>query len=646
MPSFRFGARALAATLSLGIAATAQSTQTLPRGFDTTEGSSSTGFPFSQTATHKWHWVYDSAQFVANYPILIRQIDIRPDGSVASWGPQTYQNFEMRLGASQNHYAVGSYNATFDANWAPGTGSPHAFFQGALNVPAGTRPGTGGPNAWSISVTGAPFLYDPTSGNDFIVELRTPGTGPGTNPVLHATDGQTGAANANGGNRYGDTANASATNWTFSNNEFVPIVQIHYTPASGLYAGFSATPSSGPTPLNVTFTDTSFSSAPGGISSWAWDLDGDGIVDSNAASPSFSYATCGRYDVTLTVTDGVNPASTITRTDFITADPQLLVNASFSWVPGPLPNSIQFTDTSTGSPSVWSWDFDGDNVPDSAQQNPLWAYATGGSFNVSFTASNACGGGTASGTVFVIANDECTGAIPLQLGLSPVYSNTNATTSQAWPCAGGGSDLWYSYRSTCNGTLEVNTCTGTSYDSALEAFSGSCGSLTPILCNDDSCGLQSRISFAVLPATTYFIRVGGYSSAQGSFQLNLTLSSTGTGSFATQFPACGGANLATTGAPNLGAAIGFTMTPATGATFFMVGSVPLGVPLCPQGCIIGHNMDVVLPGPTFQATVPCWSFLRGGQVYFQGLELGTAGGCTSGNPLQLVTTQTIVATIG
>jgi PKD repeat protein len=423
-------------------------------------------------------------------------------------------------------------------------------------------------------------------------------------------------------------------------------VEMTYTAQSGLFASFTATPSSGATPLNTTFTDTSFSSAPGGVQTWAWDLDGDGIVDSNAQNPSFTYATCGSYDVTLTVTDGVHPASTRTVPDFILADPQLLVQPSFTWAPGPLPNSIQFTDTSTGSPTLWSWDLDGDNVPDSAQQNPLWTYGTGGAYTVTLTASNACGGSTTSSGIFVISNDDCTGALPLPLGLSGPYTNQNATTSQGWPCAAGGTDIWFSYQSTCTGTLEVNTCTGSNYDTALEAFSGSCGALTSIICNDDNCGLQSRISFPVQPATTYYVRVGGYNNAQGNFQLNTTLTSTGNGSFTTPFAACGGANLATTGQPNLGATIGFDITPATGAPFFMIGSVPLGVPLCPQGCIIGHNMDVVLPAASFTSTIPCWAFLRGGQVYFQGLILGASGGCPNGNPVQLVTTQTILATIG
>ena len=35
-----------------------------------------------------------------------------------------------------------------------------------------------------------------------------------------------------------------------------------------------------PSPLLVQFTDTTFTSDPGGVTSWAWDLDGDNVVDS------------------------------------------------------------------------------------------------------------------------------------------------------------------------------------------------------------------------------------------------------------------------------------------------------------------------------------------------------------------------------
>ncbi|MBL8901572.1 MAG: PKD domain-containing protein [Planctomycetes bacterium] len=441
----------------------------------------------------------------------------------------------------------------------------------------------------------------------------------------------------------------SATNAPFQAGPFTPRVwngEILATPAAGLFANFSASTTSGATPLNVTFTDTSFTDQPGGVTSWAWDLNGDNIVDSNAQAPSFTYSTCGYYDVTLTVNDGVNPASTITKTDHIAADPQLLVVADFTSASGAVPLSYVFTDTSVGSPSAWSWDFDGDNVPDSAQQNPTWTYGTPGTYTVSLTASNACGGGTVRKQLNVLAGDECGSAIALALGVSPVFDNLQATTSFAWPCAAGGNDVWFTYDSSCNGSLEVTTCNLAAFDTALEAFSGDCSNLVSLVCNDDNCGLQSRITFAVAPNRRYYIRAGGYNSARGSFQLNLILSSSGNGNFTSLFPGCGGATLATTGQPNIGATVDFTLTPVQGLPFVMIGSVPLGVPLCPQGCIIGHNMDVVLPAPSFSATIPCWPFLVGGQVYFQGLDLGANGGCPSGNPVQLVTTNTVRATIG
>jgi PKD repeat protein len=66
-------------------------------------------------------------------------------------------------------------------------------------------------------------------------------------------------------------------------------------------ADFTADPTSGPWPLNVQFTDKS----TGAISSWAWDFDNDGTVDSTERNPSFTYETAGNYTVKLTVTGPV-----------------------------------------------------------------------------------------------------------------------------------------------------------------------------------------------------------------------------------------------------------------------------------------------------------------------------------------------------
>jgi len=67
-----------------------------------------------------------------------------------------------------------------------------------------------------------------------------------------------------------------------------------------LFANFIATPKSGHAPLTVEFPDLS-SSFNMPILLWAWDFDGDGIVDSNEKSPSWTYEEPGSYTVQLEI---------------------------------------------------------------------------------------------------------------------------------------------------------------------------------------------------------------------------------------------------------------------------------------------------------------------------------------------------------
>jgi hypothetical protein len=60
--------------------------------------------------------------------------------------------------------------------------------------------------------------------------------------------------------------------------------------------------------------------------------------------------------------------------------------------------TVAFTDTSTGNPTSWLWNFGDGNT--STQQNPVHTYSAGGqSFTVIFTARNAVGEGVASATI-------------------------------------------------------------------------------------------------------------------------------------------------------------------------------------------------------------------------------------------------------
>ncbi len=85
-----------------------------------------------------------------------------------------------------------------------------------------------------------------------------------------------------------------------------------------LRANFVATKRAGVPPVNVSFFDASFA-AGGAITSWAWDLDGDGITDATTSSPQWVYTDPGLHTVSLTVSDGT-VETTKTLEDFVSVN--------------------------------------------------------------------------------------------------------------------------------------------------------------------------------------------------------------------------------------------------------------------------------------------------------------------------------------
>jgi len=58
------------------------------------------------------------------------------------------------------------------------------------------------------------------------------------------------------------------------------------------------------------------------------------------------------------------------------------------------PLEVQFTDNSTGEAQAWEWDFNGDGIIDSTEQNPQYTYNEPGNYTVSLTAINQNGNNT------------------------------------------------------------------------------------------------------------------------------------------------------------------------------------------------------------------------------------------------------------
>jgi hypothetical protein len=84
-------------------------------------------------------------------------------------------------------------------------------------------------------------------------------------------------------------------------------------------------------------------------------------------------------------------------------------------------------------------------------------------------------------------------------------------------------DLWWSFVPPSNGLLTLETC-GSDFDTKMAIYSSySCGASNFLACSDDACGLQSRIQSVQVNAGQYYtIRVGGYGTARGTGNLNLS----------------------------------------------------------------------------------------------------------------------------
>jgi PKD repeat protein len=130
-------------------------------------------------------------------------------------------------------------------------------------------------------------------------------------------------------------------------------------------ASFSANVTSGAPSLTVQFHDTSTGSPM--PTSWNWSF-GDGNF-STAQNPVYTYASTGSFTVTLTATNTAGTNTTV-KTSYINV--YLVPVASFTATPtsGAVPLTVQFSDTSTGSPAGWAWFFGDENYSEPwAQKN-------------------------------------------------------------------------------------------------------------------------------------------------------------------------------------------------------------------------------------------------------------------------------------
>ena len=159
-------------------------------------------------------------------------------------------------------------------------------------------------------------------------------------------------------------------------------------------ASFTANVTGGNAPLTVQFTDTS----TGNVTAWSWDF-GDGTT-STEQNPTYTYEAAGTYTVTLIATNEYGSDEEI-RTDYITVYAPVTAQFTADVTSGAAPLTVQFTDTSTGSPTSWLWTFGDGNT--STAQNPQHTYSSAGTYTVTLTASHTYSNDTETKTSYISA---------------------------------------------------------------------------------------------------------------------------------------------------------------------------------------------------------------------------------------------------
>jgi PKD repeat protein len=155
------------------------------------------------------------------------------------------------------------------------------------------------------------------------------------------------------------------------------------------------------------------------------------------------------YTITLTVTNS-GGTDTVTKTDYITVSAVQEPVASFTSniTTGIVPLAVEFTDTSSNSPTTWEWSF-GDGSY-STSENPTHSYNEDGNYSVTLTAINYGGSDTITKIDYItveapeepvvsFTSNVTYGTAPLTVA----FTDTSANSPTYWKWTFGDGDVSY-----------------------------------------------------------------------------------------------------------------------------------------------------------------------------------------------------------
>lgn len=153
---------------------------------------------------------------------------------------------------------------------------------------------------------------------------------------------------------------------------------------------------------NVTFTVGAAGNPP---LKYFWRMNGTnltGKTNTTLSIPNVQLTNAGNYSVI--VTDSVGTVTSVATSSVATLTvlpPPPTANFTATPTNGVAPLQVVFTDTSTGSPTNWNWDFDNNGATDATAQNPTNTYASAGTYTVRLIASNGGGSSTNTKTAYI-----------------------------------------------------------------------------------------------------------------------------------------------------------------------------------------------------------------------------------------------------
>lgn len=164
-----------------------------------------------------------------------------------------------------------------------------------------------------------------------------------------------------------------------------------------------------------------------------------------------------------------------------------------------------------------------------AAQSPLQARVAPTQKAPAVTTAASLGG-------FAGGADDCNAAHPALSGNvagEPFTTGTTGTTGQNeaiclfFGLTGVTNDVWYNWSANMTGNASLSTCGATAVDTkvAIYPLSVCPANGTAIACNDDACGLQTGVGWAVTNGTTYTIQLGcfpGAAGGSGTFSITQT----------------------------------------------------------------------------------------------------------------------------